>query len=43
MKISELSRKTNVSIRMIRYYEKKELLQPTRTSSGYRCFNKDDI
>ncbi|MCL1074085.1 MerR family transcriptional regulator [Shewanella dokdonensis] len=43
MKISELSKKTNVSIRMIRYYEEKGLLQPTRTNSGYRCFNNDDI
>lgn len=43
MKISELSKATNVSIRMLRYYEEKGLLHPTRTNSGYRRFRKDDI
>lgn len=43
MKISELSKQTNVSIRMIRYYEQKGLLKPTRTPSGYRRFKQEDI
>lgn len=43
MKISELSKATNVSIRMIRYYEEKGLLRPERTDSGYRRFKQEDI
>ncbi|CAG8998230.1 MAG: Mercuric resistance operon regulatory protein [Candidatus Celerinatantimonas neptuna] len=43
MKISELSKETNVSVRMIRYYEEKKVLFPTRTSSGYRQFTQRDI
>ena len=36
MKIGELSRRTDVSVRMLRYYEARGLLAPQRTSSGYR-------
>ncbi|MGG4343655.1 MerR family DNA-binding transcriptional regulator [Paenibacillus lautus] len=32
--ISELSRKTGVSLRSLRYYEEKELLSPTRLQNG---------
>ncbi len=43
MKISELSKITNVSVRMIRYYEEKGLLTPQRTTSGYRHFTEKDV
>lgn len=38
MKIGELSKRTDVSIRMLRYYEDEGLLQPKRTASGYRDY-----
>ena len=38
MKIGELSRRTGVSVRMLRYYEGEGLLAPKRTDSGYRDF-----
>ena len=38
MKIGELSRRTGVSIRMLRYYEGEGLLAPQRTGSGYRDY-----
>ncbi|PQQ36097.1 MerR family transcriptional regulator [Photorhabdus luminescens] len=43
MRIKEFSRKTGVSERMIRYYEKRGLLEPNRTLSGYRNFNSQDL
>jgi DNA-binding transcriptional MerR regulator len=36
MKIGELSRRCEVSIRMLRYYEQEGLLKPHRTQSGFR-------
>lgn len=42
MKIGELSRRTGVSVRMLRYYEVQGLLAPQRTSSGYRDFSPVD-
>ncbi|WP_316163779.1 MerR family transcriptional regulator [Bradyrhizobium sp. SZCCHNRI20481] len=38
MKIGELSRRTRVSVRMLRYYEDQGLLAPRRTGSGYRDY-----
>jgi DNA-binding transcriptional MerR regulator len=38
MKIGELSRRTGVSVRMLRYYEDAGLLAPPRTTSGYRDY-----
>jgi DNA-binding transcriptional MerR regulator len=38
MKIGELSRRTGVSVRMLRYYEGEGLLAPPRTDSGYRDY-----
>ncbi|WP_181573557.1 MerR family transcriptional regulator [Photorhabdus laumondii] len=43
MRIKEFSRKTGVSERMIRYYEKRGLLEPNRTLSGYQNFNSQDL
>jgi DNA-binding transcriptional MerR regulator len=42
MKIGELSRRTGVSVRMLRYYEAEGLLAPPRTSSGYRDYGPDE-
>ncbi len=36
MKIGELSRRTNVSTRLLRYYEEQGLLTPARAANGYR-------
>ncbi|WP_199616440.1 MerR family transcriptional regulator [Paenibacillus alkalitolerans] len=41
--ISELSRKTGVSLRSLRYYEEKELLNPARRDNGYRDYTESDI
>lgn len=38
MKIGELSRRTGVSVRMLRYSEGEGLLAPQRTGSGYRDY-----
>ncbi len=43
MQIGKLARITQVSVRMLRYYENAGLLNPTRTPSGYRQFSTDDI
>lgn len=42
MKIGELSRRTGVSIRMLRYYEAEGLLAPRRTERGYRAYQHSD-
>jgi len=42
MKIGELSRRTGVSIRMLRYYEAEGLLAPERTEGGYRDYEATD-
>ena len=41
--ISELSRKTGVSLRSLRYYEEKELLKPARLENGYREYTESHI
>ncbi|WP_410014878.1 MerR family transcriptional regulator [Sodalis sp. C49] len=43
MKIGELSQKSGISQRMIRYYEEQRLLVPQRTESNYRNFSQDDV
>ena len=42
MKIGELSRRCEVSIRLLRYYEAQGLLKPRRTASGYRDYGPLD-
>jgi DNA-binding transcriptional MerR regulator len=42
MKIGDLSKRTGVSIRMLRYYESEGLLKPPRTSGGYRVYDLTD-
>jgi len=36
MRIGELSRRTGVPTRMLRYYEEQDLLHPERAANGYR-------
>ncbi len=46
MKIGELSRRTNVSTRLLRYYEEQGLLTPARSANGYREYatcHEDDV
>ena len=43
MRISEVSRRTGVSIRSLRYYEQKRLLCARRLSNGYRDLNEEAI
>jgi DNA-binding transcriptional MerR regulator len=46
MKIGELSARTNVSTRLLRYYEEQGLLTPDRQSNGYREYAEchlDDV
>ena len=38
MKIGELSRRTGVPTRMLRYYEEQDLLHPERAENGYRAY-----
>ncbi|MEB5648587.1 MerR family transcriptional regulator (plasmid) [Mammaliicoccus sciuri] len=40
MKISELSSQTGVSMRSLRYYEEKGLIQPKRLNNGYRDYDE---
>ncbi len=42
MQIGQLSRRTGVSVRMLRYYEDEGLISPTRRASGYRDYGADD-
>ncbi|MGA4538946.1 MerR family transcriptional regulator [Uniformispora flossi] len=43
MRIGELSRRTGVHERLLRYYEEQHLLQPERRPSGYREYNEADV
>ncbi|MFJ6207501.1 MerR family transcriptional regulator [Lysinibacillus sp. NPDC092081] len=43
MMIGELSKRTGVSERSLRYYEKKRLISPSRLKNGYREFKESDI
>src|SRR4051812_35065808 len=43
MRIGELARKTRVPVRMLRYYEERGLLAPTRSSNGYRVYGDEDV
>jgi DNA-binding transcriptional MerR regulator len=42
MRIGELSQRTDVPTRMLRYYEEQGLLHPTRDASGYRSYAATD-
>ncbi|WP_433242310.1 MerR family transcriptional regulator [Streptosporangium sp. CA-135522] len=43
MRIGELSRRTGVHERLLRYYEQQGLLWPERAPSGYRYYQESDI
>ena len=43
MKIGELAQRTQVSIRMLRFYESLGLLTPTRNAAGYRLYDEEDM
>ncbi|WP_311222117.1 MULTISPECIES: MerR family transcriptional regulator [unclassified Acidovorax] len=43
MQIGELSRRSGVSQRMLRYYEQQGLLRPARTEAGYRDFGEAEL
>ncbi len=43
MRIGELSRRTGVSERLLRYYEEQGLLHPYRRPSGYREYQEGDV
>lgn len=38
MRIGELSRRTGVSVRMLRHYEDEQMLAPARRANGYRDY-----
>lgn len=43
MKINEVAEQTGVSARCIRYYEKMELIKPSRNASNYRVYSKEHL
>ncbi|MEU7060382.1 MerR family transcriptional regulator [Streptomyces sp. NPDC046197] len=43
MLIGELSRRTGVSERLLRYYERAELIQPERRANGYRDYADETV
>ncbi|WP_040793645.1 MerR family transcriptional regulator [Nocardia paucivorans] len=43
MRIGELSRRTAVPARLLRYYEQQGLLESTRRSNGYRDYSDEAV
>jgi len=43
VRIGELSRRTGVSVRLLRYYEEQGLLSPGRAGNGYREYRDGDV
>ncbi|MBP2335606.1 DNA-binding transcriptional MerR regulator [Saccharothrix coeruleofusca] len=43
MRIGELSARTGVSRRLLRYYEEQGLLASTRSPSGQRCYDEEHV
>ncbi len=45
LKIGDFSKLSRVSIRMLRYYDEKELLKPAEidASTGYRYYREDQL
>ncbi|MCT9932342.1 MerR family transcriptional regulator [Planotetraspora sp. A-T 1434] len=43
MRIGELSQRTGISQRALRYYEEQGLLRPSRRPSGYREYDPADL
>jgi DNA-binding transcriptional MerR regulator len=40
MRIGELSKRTGVATRMLRYYEEQGLITPSRSDNGYRTYDE---
>lgn len=43
MRIGELSHRTGVAARLLRYYEEQGLIAADRASNGYRHYTEDDV
>ncbi len=43
MRIGEMSRRTGVNERLLRYYEEQGLITAGRTPGGYRVYRDDDV
>ncbi|MFF7356476.1 MULTISPECIES: MerR family transcriptional regulator [Streptomyces] len=43
MRIGELSRRTGVPTRLLRYYEEQDLLHPERADNGYRSYPESAV
>ncbi|WP_405875988.1 MULTISPECIES: MerR family transcriptional regulator [unclassified Streptomyces] len=43
MRIGELSRRTGVPTRLLRYYEEQDLLGPDRSENGYRDYGESAV
>ena len=43
MKISEFAQACGSSVRMVRFYETLNLIEPKRNANGYRQYSPDDI
>jgi DNA-binding transcriptional MerR regulator len=43
MRIGEVTRRTGVAARMLRYYEEQDLLSPERHFNGYRDYSGADV
>ncbi|MER7936039.1 MerR family transcriptional regulator [Streptomyces sp. NPDC093272] len=43
MRIGELSRRTGVPTRLLRYYEEQDLLHPDRAGNGYRSYGEGAV
>ena len=43
MKIGELSERTGIPTRMLRYYEQQGLLSSERSANGYRAYDESDV
>jgi DNA-binding transcriptional MerR regulator len=43
VKIGELSERTGIPTRMLRYYEQQGLIEAGRTANGYRAYDESDV
>ncbi|MDJ0342442.1 MerR family transcriptional regulator [Streptomyces sp. H10-C2] len=43
MRSGELSMRTGVTVRLLRYYEQRDLICPQRRANGYREYSEDDV
>ena len=43
MRISEVTDRTGIPTRLLRYYEEQKLLVPARNASGYRDYSSQDV